>query len=331
MNKEELLAELSHKLQIGEISEAEVRQLLSNDRDAEFQQQTTLSESRVPTSLITRLLFVIGAVFISLGVIYLVAQLWDDLNTFSRIAITLGLGLLFAGVGSWFLMQEPEKEIGSVFHTVGGLMVPGGALITLDEMGTNFDTSWPITLTIGMVFSFYALLTWYHQRLVLSFFAFANGTAFTYLLLDSLLPTASGDLYDYLTMCIAASYLIYAHLFREDWNARLVPLLLLFGSFGFLGAAFAQIFDSVLMEMLYPLLAFGGMVLSVMVLRSRITLTISTFSVIAYIIYFTAEYFADSVGWPVALILLGFTVIGIGYFSISLNRKYLKSESLSPI
>ena len=79
------------------------------------------------------------------------------------------------------------------------------------------------------------------------------------------------------------------------------------------------------MEMLYPFLAFGGMVLSVSVLRSRLALTISTFAVISYIIYFTAEYFADSIGWPVALILLGFTIIGIGYFSINLNRKYLKT------
>lgn len=31
-----------------------------------------------------------------------------------------------------------------------------------------------------------------------------------------------------------------------------------------------------------------------------------------------------SIGWPASLILLGFIIIGIGYFSISLNRKYLK-------
>ena len=67
-------------------------------------------------------------------------------------------------------------------------------------------------------------------------------------------------------------------------------------------------------------LAFGGLALSVAILQSRMLLVLSTFALIAYIIYFTAEYFADSIGWPVALILLGFTIIGIGYFSIRLGR-----------
>lgn len=327
MNNKELLAELSRRLAAGEITETEISEALAVD--AAFEDPgvdpVPAQNTVLPASIITRLLFIIGAIFITMGVIYLIAQLWDDLGSASRIAITLGLGLVFAGVGSWFMQLDRERDIGSVFHGIGGFMVPGGALITLEEMGTSFDTSWPVTLTIGMVFIFYSLLTWYHRRVILSFFAFANGTAFAYLLMDSLLPALYGDVYDYLTMCLGASYLLYAHLFREDWNARLVPLLLFFGSIGFLGAAFAQIFDTVLMEMLYPFLAFGGMVISVSVLRSRITLTVSTFAVIAYVIYFTAEYFADSIGWPVALILLGFVVMGIGYFSISLNRKYLKS------
>ena len=327
MNNQELLAELSRRLAAGEITEAEISAALALDSQSEdaVENPAQPSQSVLPTSIITRLLFIIGAIFITMGVLYLVAQLWDDLNSASRITITLGLGLVFAAVGSWFMHLDAKRDIGSVFHSIGGFLVPGGALVTLEEMGSNLDTSWPITLSIGMVFAFYSLLTWYHRRVVLSFFAFANGTAFAYLLLNSLQPTLYGDAYDYLTLCIGASYLIYAHLFREDWNARLVPLLLFFGSIGLLGAAFAQIFDTVLMEMLYPFLAFGGMVVSVSVLRSRMTLTVSTFAVIAYVIYFTAEYFADSIGWPVALILLGFVVMGIGYFSISLNRKYLKS------
>ena len=70
-------------------------------------------------------------------------------------------------------------------------------------------------------------------------------------------------------------------------------------------------------------LAFGGLVVAVLYLKSRMVLLLSTLAVIGYIIYFTAEYFADSVGWPIALILLGFIIIGLGYMSISLNKKYI--------
>lgn len=203
-------------------------------------------------------------------------------------------------------------------------MVPGGALVTLDEMGIVPDHNWPVTLTIGMVFLFYLLLTLLHKRVALNFFAFINGTAFAYLLTDSLLPDANGAIFDYLTMCLGASYILFAHQLRQGWNERLIPLLLFFGTFGFYGAAFSQIRDTPVMELVYPFLAFGGLVLAASVIKSRIMLVLSAFAIIAYIAYFTAEYFADSLGWPISLILLGFVIIGIGFLSISLNRKYLK-------
>ena len=324
MNKDDLLTELANQISSGAIDASEVRQLLGDDVESDQPIHATPAQPGVSANLVTRLLFIIGAVFITLGVIYLVSQIWNDLSTVMRIAITLGLGIVFAGTGSWFLGKDPEADLGSVFHAIGGFMVPGGALITLNEMDVDTSSSWPVTLTIAMVFAFYLLLAWHHRRVVLSFFCLANGTALAYLLTDSLLPNIDGMVYDYLTMCIGGSYIIFAQLFRTDWNARLAPLLLFFGPIGFYGAAFSQIFEGVFMEMLFPILAFGGMALAVAVLRSRLALSISTFATIAYIIYFTAEYFADSIGWPVALILLGFTIIGIGYFSIRLNRKYLR-------
>lgn len=326
MNKQELLAELSRQLKDGAITEADIQEVLATDARSEAQPAGNAlhHSSLLPASIVTRLLFVIGAIFIALGILYLIAQLWDDLGSLARIAVTLGVGMTFAACGSWIMHLDQERELGSAFHGIGGFIIPGGALVTLDEMGANFDSSWPVTLTIGMVFGFYALLAWYHRRVILSFFAFANGTAFIYLLMDSLLPTVYNNVFDYLTMCLGISYILFAQLFRDSWNERLVPLLLFFGAVGLYGAAFIQVWDTLIFEMLYPFLAFGGMVLSVSVLCSRITLTVSTLAVIAYVIYFTAEYFADSIGWPIALILLGFTVIGIGYFSIRLNRKYLK-------
>ncbi|NKB32381.1 MAG: hypothetical protein GKR91_04715 [Pseudomonadales bacterium] len=327
MTNDELLAELDKRLRSGELSAAEIELLLSTDSpDAVVADSApTASPYSMGAFSITKLLYVVGGIFITLGVLYLVSQLWSDLNSFNRILITLGLGVVFAGFGSKFLMSEPERDLGNVFHTIGGFLIPGGALVTLDELTTGIDSIWPVTITVGVVFAFYVLLVLYHKRVVLNFFAFANGSALAYLLMESIIPSADGDLYAYMTMMIGASYLIYAYVFQEGWNARLIPLLLFFGPLGFYLAAFSQIFDAILMEMLFPFLAFGGLVLAVNVFKSRIVLILSTLAVIGYIIYFTAEYFADSIGWPVALIMLGFIIIGIGYLSITLNRKYLKT------
>lgn len=325
ISTEALLDELASRIESGAISEAEVRTLLEQSTGtASTAPSPTGPIARLPSLSIMRLLYVIGAIFITLGVLYLVSQIWDDLGAAGRIFITLGLGLIFAGTGSYFMLRDPARGLGTVFHGIGGCIIPGGALVTLDEMGVDFDSTWPITLTIAMVFVFYTALTFVHRRVILTFWAFTNGTALAYLLMNSLLPTASGEHYDYLTMTIGISYLICAYLFRSDWNDRLSPLLNFFGAIGFYGAAFSQVPDRVFMEMLFPILAFGGLALSVALLHSRLLLVISNLAIIAYIIYFTAEYFADSIGWPVALILLGFIIIGIGYFSISLNRKYLK-------
>lgn len=326
ISKQVLLDELASRIASGEISESEVRNILeAAGTQSKVSPVAAGPIARLPSLSIMRLLYVIGAIFITLGVLYLVSQIWEDLGTAGRIFITLGLGLIFAGTGSYFMLNDPARGLGTVFHGIGGCIIPGGALVTLDEMGVDFDSTWPITLTIAMVFVFYLALTLVHRRVVLTFWAFTNGTALAYLLMHSLIPSTSGEYYDYLTMTIGISYLICAYLFRSDWNERLTPLLNFFGAIGFYGAAFFQVPDRVFMEMLFPVLAFGGLALSVAMLQSRLLLVISNLAIIAYIIYFTAEYFADSIGWPVALILLGFIIIGIGYFSINLNRKYLKA------
>jgi len=58
-------------------------------------------------------------------------------------------------------------------------------------------------------------------------------------------------------------------------------------------------------------------------MRSRSILVMSTLFLIAHVSYITGEYFADSLGWPISLVILGFVFIGLGYVSISVNKKYI--------
>ena len=43
-----------------------------------------------------------------------------------------------------------------------------------------------------------------------------------------------------------------------------------------------------------------------------------------YILKITSEYFTEGLGWPLALVLAGLAMIGVGYVSLSVSRKYLK-------
>jgi len=39
----------------------------------------------------------------------------------------------------------------------------------------------------------------------------------------------------------------------------------------------------------------------------------------------TSEYFSTGLGWPLALVIAGLAMIGVGYMSLSLKKKYLTS------
>jgi hypothetical protein len=75
-------------------------------------------------------------------------------------------------------------------------------------------------------------------------------------------------------------------------------------------------------ELVFPGLVFGVMFLSVY-LRSKAFLTFGSLYLVAYIFKITGEYFAESMGWPLVLVLTGLGLIAIGYLHFSLKRKYL--------
>ncbi|MDP3996807.1 MAG: hypothetical protein Q8P86_03905 [bacterium] len=325
MNKEELLQELSAKVRSGEISGDEIISRLNlapATREASGEGTKKLS-----TFSVTKMLYVLGAAIVIIGIVIFVAQIWEDVGSFGRIAVTLGLGLLFTAIGSVLLNQKPDDNIGPIFHFIGGMLIPSGVLVTLHELGIGFVSLWPVTITFGVIFAFYLLLNSVHKHPVLTFFAIANGTAFIYLIVEAIVEGPSymhEDLYAYLTMVVGASYLLLAHSFRESWNKNLIGVLCFFGSGGFLAAAFSQVFNSLPWQLLYFLIVLCGLFLSVY-MKSRIVLIMSTLFLIAHVSYITGEYFADSLGWPISLVMLGFVFIGLGYASVAINKRYINT------
>src|SRR3989338_6236087 len=445
MTKEELLQELSIKINSGEISKGEVLGRLNLSTIA----SSIEAKLRIPSSFsVTKLLYVLGAIIAIAGMFLFSYQIWNDIGSIGRISITLGLGLMLTAIGSVLSRNKTEEEgdtIGTIFHFMGGLLIPGGSLVALFEFSTGMDPSWPLALTFGTIFLFYLLINYIHKNAVLTFFTIANGTAFIYLLVEAITGGLFYDyvnLYAYLTMVIGACYILLAHSFRDSWNSKLVPVLYFFGfigvesavfvqynnvtswgsqhsmwpvvfslglififylflnfslknvfltlltimngiafiyvlvealiggsysfdtdiymyltmviglvymllsySFrdgpnsklveilnffgitGLLGAAFSQIYGSLPWQLSFLVLVIGGFVFSIYA-KIRAILVISTLFLLAHVSYITSEYFADSLGWPISLVILGFIFIGLGYLSININKKYIKDREL---
>jgi uncharacterized membrane protein YGL010W len=88
-----------------------------------------------------------------------------------------------------------------------------------------------------------------------------------------------------------------------------------------------SLFMSGLFDLITLLIIFGLFYLSVYV-QSRFVLVISGISLISYILKITSKYFVDSIGWPVALIGIGFLVIAIGYGTLYISRTYISKKTI---
>lgn len=319
MNTQELLKELSEKVARGEISRSDVLAHIKSDVQGEGGTHSAL----------TKILYTLGGIVVLIGVLIFVAQIWDDIGSIGRIAITLGLGLLIAGNASVLLQKKPESKLGMIFHGIAGLIMPWGVTVTLLEM--NVTDAGPFALGFVVLTAFYLLLMKAHKHAILTFFAIMNATIAVYLAIPALLfadnipYSVMNDIYMYTTMVLGVSYILLAHAFRGSWNSLLTSILYFFGSFGFLAAGFSRIEDSIIWQLLYLVFVLGGLALAAYV-RSRGVLIVTTLALIGYVIFITSEYFADSLGWPVSLVLLGFAFIGLGYLSITINKKYIAKK-----
>lgn len=327
MNKREFLTALSHKIETGELSRAQVLKHLDVQNTEEGEHAAFISALSYLS--ITKILYVLGAAIVIVGMFIFITQIWEDIASAARILITLGLGILLTALGSVLLAQKPHAHIGAVFHSIGGVLVPVGALVLLDELSAGVVSLWPVAIAFGVIFAFYMALTIVHKTSVLTFFSIMNGTAFLYMLVAALMEGAAyrpSDIYAYLTMVVGFSYYFLAHAFKETWNNRLVGLLYFLAIVGFLGAAFSQVVAYPAWHIIFFLCVMGGFLLSTYT-KSKSMLVVSTLFLIAHITFITDEYFADSLGWPVSLVILGFVVIALGYASITINKKCLQKHS----
>ena len=66
-----------------------------------------------------------------------------------------------------------------------------------------------------------------------------------------------------------------------------------------------------------------GIIFLSIYVKNKAFLVFGSMFLMGYILKITSEYFAQSLGWPLALVIAGLALIATGYFSFYLNKKYL--------
>ncbi len=74
--------------------------------------------------------------------------------------------------------------------------------------------------------------------------------------------------------------------------------------------------------MVFPGLVFAVIYASVY-LRSKALLTFGSSFLASILSMITNEYSQDSLGWPLALVISGMMLMGVGYLTFRLKRRYL--------
>lgn len=325
MDKWTLLRELESSMQKGEILKEEVAALIGSSSQTEGVQTVTSEGQKKNFSIdVTNILYGIGGLVIFAGVIALVFQNWDSFNGIARIGITLGMALVLY-VSSVLLRYQAYDVLSQVMSAVSYALLPLGIGVTLYELDIE-----PSSLQISIIATILTLFTttsyfFVKKGVVHLLFALIFGTVTLYSYMATIDETFSsnlGDAYLYLTAVIGIAYGLFAYTLKESpldhGHARLSKLLF---SLGALGVLIPAISLGGIWDILFVFVVVGTFLGSVY-LHSRGMLVLSSLFLIFYLFKITAQYFAGSIGWPVALIFIGIITIAVAVVTFKLNQKY---------
>lgn len=315
------------------IEEMSVQKILAKEELlAAFErgQKNIKGEGNLNQSKISQLLYYIGGGIVFIGIAVLIGQQWTYLGTLMHILLTLGIGLGFFTTALLARQSENTKHLAQAFFFIAGLLLPVGLGVTFDAAGLLMTKTEVQSLAAVILFAGFLAAYMLYEETVLLLFTIIFGTwlygAVTGLLENSTLHFDwRFECYRSLVVFISYLCLGYYYTLRGE-RPGIREWLLSIGSLGILGFTLVlggwKPNQSLFWELIYPFITFGFLYWSI-VLRNRAFLSFGAIALVGYLGKITSEYFADSIGWPLTLVILGMIIILIGYWAVYLNKKYI--------
>ncbi|MFA5714124.1 MAG: DUF2157 domain-containing protein [Candidatus Paceibacterota bacterium] len=283
---------------------------------------------------IANILYYIGGGIVFLGISILIYQNWSTFNFVTKVLATLGSGIVAYFIGLLFSRDERTETASPAFYLIFALVAPIGLYVVFDNAGFDVGSYGLQSLISGIVFSACLLSYIILRKNIFALFSIIFGTWLFFSLTSFIVNDSpylnDSDFYQYRIFLTGLSYILLGYEFSKSERAPLSGFLYGFGILGFLGAALSlggwKPEQNIFWELIFPVLVFGTLFLSVSI-KSKAFLTWGTLFLMAYILKITSEYFSSGLGWPLALVIAGLSMIGVGYMSISIKNKYLSSPS----
>jgi hypothetical protein len=270
-----------------------------------------------PKGVLVRALGFLGGTFVFAGVGVFIALHWDAMNTSARIVITLGSGLA-AFVLAGLARRDPRfARAATPLYLTAAALEPVGMLVAFDELGSGGDWRWAGLATAATMAVQFALAFLVARRSTLLFLGVAFAVCALWTGLD-LLDMDGGVM----ALTLGGTLVLAAIWADRQTHRDVTPPWYFVGAAAVLGGVF-DLVESSPVEVLFVAVAASFVYLSVVV-RSRTLLVVSILAILAYTGYFTAEHFADSIGWPMALVGFGLAMIGLSALAVRLDRRYVR-------
>ena len=273
------------------------------------------------TGVLTRLLAYLGGVFVFAGLCVFIAMQWDEMNSAARVVITLGSGVAAFAMAVVATRDARLAAAVTPLDLIAAVLQPLGMLVAMREYSSGGDWHYASMTTAGVML----------LQQLLAFYALRRSAAvFAALLFGAILVGTALDLLDAsdhaiaLTVGVALLYLSIG--IGRTRYAVVTP----FWYFVSTALTLWGLFDAVqgtAVEVVFLGAACAAVYLSVLV-RSRAVLVVATFAILGYVGYFTAENFADTVGWPLALIAFGLVMIALSVAAVSISRRYIQKRNV---
>ncbi len=281
---------------------------------------------------INDILYYIGGAIVFTGIAVMIGTSWTSLSSLTRVLVTFGFGIVTYITGLIFGREERTDGVSQAFYLISALVLPIGLYVILDVAGVDLYTAATATLISSILVIVFGLSAFLFRKTIFLIFSIIFGTWLFFAVTDLLVggnPIFDGNFYLYRVLCVGLTYMFLGyHFLATEHRDGLSGWLYGFGSLGFLGSALAlggwTPSQNSFWELIYPGLVFGVLFLSVVV-KSKAFLVWGSIFLMGYILKITAEYFTEGLGWPLALVLAGLALIGVGYASSYLNRKYIST------
>lgn len=274
------------------------------------------------------ILYYIGAVVVVFGIAIFLGQRWFLLTSMSKIAVTLGSSIVAYYAGLFLSRNEKTTLLGSAFFLISALTMPIGLYVVFDQAGYNMQNSGLRSLLLTILVTIYLSSFFIFKKSLFILFTVIFATGLFFSLNDFLIGGhpffASISFEMYLTFIVGFSYLLLGSYFSQTQYSQLLWFFYGVGIIYFLGSAFSlggwKPEQNLFWELLFPFLVLGTLFFSVR-LRSKALLSFGALFLVIYLFKITDEYFTDTIGWPLSLVIAGLSMIAVGYLFFVLKKE----------